>query len=94
MHSFVFDYLYIRSMERNLKRKLTEEELEQVQFGEILFVQTPDHFWLSFVVPFYKFPQDLVSKAVDLRGILGKSKEKNFHEYVEEVGFNGGVKIG
>lgn len=93
MKDFVIDFLYIRTVEKQLKRRLTSDELEQVSAGEIIFVQLPDTSWFSFVVPTYIFPNDLTTQPVDPRTLYLKTRDKNLFEYVDEVGFTGNVLI-
>lgn len=93
MKDFIIDFLYIRTIERQLKRGLTPDELDQATAGEIVFVQLPDNNWFSFVVPHYAFPHDLTTQPIDPRTLYLKTRDKNLFEYVDEVGFTGNVLI-
>lgn len=61
MSTFVFDPLYIKSIEKAIGRKLDEFEKEAVQYGEPIYLQKIDGSWSQFNVPYYKFPLDIES---------------------------------
>jgi hypothetical protein len=62
----VLDVLLVKKIEREIKRKLDPEELEALRFGETIYHQKANGVILTFTVPTYTFPQDLMVKEADL----------------------------
>jgi hypothetical protein len=55
------DVLYIKTLERALRRPLTEDELD----GDPFMAQFPDGHYEVCCVPYLVFPYDLMSKPLD-----------------------------
>lgn len=66
MSPFVKDVLCIKTLERQIGRKLDELELEVIELGEIIFVQKRNGDWISQLVPMYRFPFDIMVREADL----------------------------
>lgn len=83
MSSIVIDVLYVKMIERLIKRKLDAMDLECVYFGEPIFFQKQTGELMTFVVPLYRMPNDLMSKELDIRVLLQQAYDNaNFFESV------------
>jgi hypothetical protein len=86
MSSIVIDVLYVKMIERLIKRKLDALDLECVYFGEPIFFQRPSGELMTFVVPLYRLPNDLMSKDLDVRVLLQEAYDNaSFFDHVFEV---------
>lgn len=76
MSEIVVDVLYIKMMEKMIRRKLTEEEMDKIRYGESLFIQKPNGVWMSFSVPLHRHPYDLMPKDNDPRPVHSFNMDK------------------
>lgn len=64
MSTIVIDVLYVKMIERTIGRKLDELDIECIYFGEPIFVQKKNGVYMSFIVPLYRFPHDLIPSSI------------------------------
>jgi hypothetical protein len=85
MSSIVLDVLYVKMIEKTILRKLDEDEIEALRFGEPIFVQDFRGTWMSFRAPLYNLPYDLMPKDTDARAIIIKDiKKTKFYNVLNE----------
>lgn len=82
------DFLYIKTIEKQIGRRLDEIDIETIRYGEQLFAQKTNGVWASYFVPVYKFPHDLMVKDADLAASSERVDIFNyaFNEAVIKVG--------
>lgn len=86
MSDTVVDVLYVKMIEKTIRRKLDEDELDAIRFGEPIFVRDYRGTWMSFRVPLYKFPHDVMPKDTDAQAIEDRTKSANIFEFAFTVG--------
>jgi hypothetical protein len=84
--SIVIDWLFIKTIQKTIRRELTPEEMEIVREGEPLWVQKPNGVWMSYRVPHYRLPYDLTTTPVDPRAIEEKAESASIFDYAFNVG--------
>lgn len=82
MSEVIKDVLYIKHIERTIGRKLDEMDLEAIMYGEPIYFQKRNGELISFIVPLYRIPHDLMNKDLDLAIIEANKEEANFFEYM------------
>ena len=79
----VLDVICLKTIEKEIGRKLDEIEIEVIELGEPIFLQDRNNNWISRYVPTYRFPHDLMVQDIDLAPSL---TEINIFEFAFTVG--------
>lgn len=66
MSPSVLDFLYVKKIEREIGRKLDPMDVDVIRAEETLHIQKKNGVWLSYIVPTYRLPHDLMVKEADL----------------------------
>lgn len=66
----VLDYLYIKTIERRIGRKIHEYELEAARFGEPVFFEDQFGTWDTYKIPKYRMPTGLQHNLIDVTNAM------------------------
>lgn len=69
------DMLYVKSLERRLRRRLTDEEMNGETFRAIF----PDGRVEFLAVPLIRFPHDLITRPEDMVSSIWEEMETHFY---------------
>ena len=81
MSTMVLDVLYVKMIEKTIRRQLNNEDMSTLRDGEPIFVRDYRGMWMSFRAPSYRFPYDVMPKDTDARAISEQSGNGDVFEY-------------